>query len=225
MIPGGESTTMMLGARREGLVEPLRALARDGAARAGLLRGPDHARPRPPRDHGHQRRAQRVRAPDQQLRGRPRPPGLAGEARCTGCSSARRGSPSTGRRSRSSPSSTGTRSRPARATVLAVAFHTELGEDDRVHRLFLSVDARESLARPGSRSRARRRRSWGGPQPARRVGGALRSSAPQPWSSAASASLGGGSAAQAEQPLGAQQIDDDRHVDDEGEHLEHASRG
>ena len=54
-IPGGESTTMTLGIEREGLAEPLRALAARGHARARHVRRADHARPRPPRPHGHAR--------------------------------------------------------------------------------------------------------------------------------------------------------------------------
>ena len=44
VIPGGESTTMTLGIEREGLREPLRELVRDRDARAGVVRGADHAR-------------------------------------------------------------------------------------------------------------------------------------------------------------------------------------
>ena len=57
--------------------------------------------------------------------------------------------------------------------MLAVAFHTELGEDDRVHRVFVQW-AREFT--PGRRARGR---SLMRAQPAS-VGGAARSSAPQP---------------------------------------------
>ena len=39
MIPGGESTTMMLGVAREGLAEPLRALARAGLPVLGSCAG------------------------------------------------------------------------------------------------------------------------------------------------------------------------------------------
>ena len=39
VIPGGESTTMMLGARREGLVEPLRELAAGGVPLLGSCAG------------------------------------------------------------------------------------------------------------------------------------------------------------------------------------------
>ena len=53
VMPGGESTTMTLGIEREGLAEPLRALARRGHAGARHLRRADHARPRAPRAHGH----------------------------------------------------------------------------------------------------------------------------------------------------------------------------
>jgi pyridoxal 5'-phosphate synthase pdxT subunit len=39
VIPGGESTTMTLGIQREGLAEPLRELARDGAPVLGTCAG------------------------------------------------------------------------------------------------------------------------------------------------------------------------------------------
>ena len=56
VIPGGESTTMMLGVRREGLAEPLRELARDGLPMLGSCAGLIML----DRDHlgadGHQRR-------------------------------------------------------------------------------------------------------------------------------------------------------------------------
>ena len=39
VIPGGESTTMMLGVQREGLVEPLRALVADGLPVLGSCAG------------------------------------------------------------------------------------------------------------------------------------------------------------------------------------------
>jgi 5'-phosphate synthase pdxT subunit len=39
VIPGGESTTMMLGVQREGLVEPLRTLVADGLAVLGSCAG------------------------------------------------------------------------------------------------------------------------------------------------------------------------------------------
>jgi len=39
VIPGGESTTMMLGVQREGLFEPLRELARDGLPLLGSCAG------------------------------------------------------------------------------------------------------------------------------------------------------------------------------------------
>jgi hypothetical protein len=57
--------------------------------------------------------------------------------RCARSSSARRGSPSTAPTWRSSRSSTATPVAAREANMLAVAFHAELGEDDRLHRLFL----------------------------------------------------------------------------------------
>ena len=49
VMPGGESTTMTLGIKREGLAEPLRAFVRSGKPGARHLRRDDHARPRAPR--------------------------------------------------------------------------------------------------------------------------------------------------------------------------------
>src|SRR5271155_2454782 len=149
VIPGGESTTMTLGIEREGLAEPLRALARhDGAGGlpilgscAGLimldrehlglmdiraernafgrqlrsfeadieLRGVDGDPAHP--DAARPLRAVFIRAPWIAEHG----PGVEILAEVDGHPVAAR-----------------------EGKMLAVAFHTELGEDDRVHRLFLS---------------------------------------------------------------------------------------
>ena len=63
---------MTLGIEREGLAEPLRESSRARHAGARHVRRADHARPRAPRADGHRVPAQRLRAPDALLRGRPR---------------------------------------------------------------------------------------------------------------------------------------------------------
>ena len=63
-------------------------------------------------------------------------------ARCTPCSSARRGWPSAVTGSRCWPRSTATRSRSGRATCVAVAFHPELAGETRLHELLLELAAR-----------------------------------------------------------------------------------
>ena len=45
VMPGGESTTMTLGIKREGLGDPLRAFVALREAGAGDVRRDDHARP------------------------------------------------------------------------------------------------------------------------------------------------------------------------------------
>ena len=115
VMPGGESTTMTLGIKREGLGDPLRAFVRDREAGARHVRGDDHARPRAPRLHGHAVPAQRVRPPDPELRGGPGDPrdrrhGARGVHPRAVAGRVRR------RASRSSPRSTAIRSPPARTT-------------------------------------------------------------------------------------------------------------
>ena len=149
VIPGGESTTMTLGIEREGLAEPLRELAAHGetgglpilGSCAGLimldrehlglmdiraernafgrqlrsfeadieLRGVDGDPAHP--DAARPLRAVFIRAPWIAEHG----PGVEILAEVDGHPVAAR-----------------------EGKMLAVAFHTELGEDDRVHRLFLS---------------------------------------------------------------------------------------
>jgi 5'-phosphate synthase pdxT subunit len=136
VMPGGESTTMTLGIEREGLAEPLRALARHGTpvlgSCAGLImldslhlglmdmRAQRNAFGRQIRSFeadveidgvaGGPMRAIFIRAPWIAEHG----PGVEVLAVLDGHPIAAR-----------------------EADVLAVAFHAELGEDDRLHRLFL----------------------------------------------------------------------------------------
>ena len=126
IIPGGESTVMTLGIEREGLAEPLRELVRAGTPVLGTCAGMimldrDHLgvldMTHPP---------QRVRAPAALVRGRPRRRRACAAARCTRCSSARRGWPSTAPRSRCSASVDEHPVAVRQGNVLAVSFHPEL---------------------------------------------------------------------------------------------------
>ena len=143
VIPGGESTTMMLGVQREGLVEPLRALVREGLPVLGSCAGLIML----DRDHlalmdisarrnafGRQIRSFEADIQLAGLDGGPlrgvfiRAPWIAEHgpeveilAELDGHAVAAR-----------------------QGEMLAVAFHSELGEDDRVHRLFLQRSLRRA---------------------------------------------------------------------------------
>ncbi len=136
VIPGGESTTMMLGARREGLVEPLRALARAGLPVLGSCAGLIML----DRDHlaimdidarrnafGRQINSFEADLDFNGMAGGPlrglfiRAPWIAEHGPDVEILAELDGHPVAARQGR----------------MLAVAFHTELGEDDRVHRMFL----------------------------------------------------------------------------------------
>jgi pyridoxal 5'-phosphate synthase pdxT subunit len=160
VIPGGESTTMTLGIEREGLAEPLRSLAAAGTpilgSCAGLimldrehlglmdiraqrnafgrqlrsfeadieLLGIDGDPARPDRTHQDTARPLRavfIRAPWIAEYG----PGVEILAEVDGHPVAAR-----------------------QGKMLAVAFHTELGEDDRLHRMLLAGVARSSASQP-----------------------------------------------------------------------------
>jgi pyridoxal 5'-phosphate synthase pdxT subunit len=140
VIPGGESTTMTLGVEREGLAEPLRAFAARGLPMLGSCAGlimldrrhlgiMDMLAER--NAFGRQVRSFEADLLVKGLDGTPlrgvfiRAPRIAEHgphveilAEVDGCAVAARQGP-----------------------VLAVAFHTELGGDDRIHRLFLGLDA------------------------------------------------------------------------------------
>jgi pyridoxal 5'-phosphate synthase pdxT subunit len=136
VIPGGESTTMTLGVEREGLAEPLRMLARDGLPVLGSCAGLIML------DRGHlglmDIRASRnafgrqIRSfeadidfsgvEDPPLRGIfIRAPWIAEHGPAVEILAEIEGHAVAARQGH----------------MLAVAFHIELGEDDRVHRLFL----------------------------------------------------------------------------------------
>ena len=140
VIPGGESTTMTLGVEREGLAEPLRAFAAQGmpvlGSCAGLImldrdhlgvmdmRAERNAFGRQVRSFeadllvrgidGGPLRGVFIRAPWISEHG----PDVEILAEVDGRAVAAR-----------------------QGQILTVAFHTELGGDDRIHRLFLGLDA------------------------------------------------------------------------------------
>jgi 5'-phosphate synthase pdxT subunit len=146
IIPGGESTTMTLGVRREGLAEPLRELAATGAPVLGSCAGLIML------DRGHlgimdmlaernafgrqihsfeadldidgvnggPMRAIFIRAPWITEHG----PDVRILARVDGHAVAAR-----------------------QGNLLAVAFHAELGEDDRLHRMFAMLAAERATGR------------------------------------------------------------------------------
>jgi pyridoxal 5'-phosphate synthase pdxT subunit len=141
VIPGGESTTMTLGVEREGLGGPLRALAAEGIPILGSCAGLIML----DRNHlgimdilaernafGRQLRSFEADLDVKGLDGRPlravfiRAPIITEHGRDVEILAEIDGHPVAARQGR----------------LLAVAFHTELGGEDRVHRLFLDLGAR-----------------------------------------------------------------------------------
>lgn len=151
VIPGGESTTMTLGVEREGLAQPLRDLAVGGTPILGSCAGLIML----DRDHlaimdilaernafGRQLRSFEADVPVQGLAGGPlrsvfiRAPWIAEHGPGVEILAEVDGHPVAARQGR----------------VIAVAFHTELGHDDRLHRLFLADVATSGDSVPGSGS-------------------------------------------------------------------------
>jgi 5'-phosphate synthase pdxT subunit len=152
VIPGGESTTMTLGVQREGLAEPLRALAgRDQVGRIGLdgipILGSCAGLIMLDREHlrimdilaernafGRQLRSFEADVTMKGLQGGPlcgvfiRAPWISEHGPDVEILAEVDGHPVAARQGR----------------VTAVAFHTELGLDDRLHRLFLADVAASS---------------------------------------------------------------------------------
>jgi 5'-phosphate synthase pdxT subunit len=143
VVPGGESTTMTLGVEREGLVEPLRRLALTGTPVLGSCAGLimldrehlDLMDIRAERNaFGRQIRSFEADVEVKGVQGGPirgifiRAPWIAergGEVEVLGELD---GHPVAARQ----------------GNMLAVSFHSELGDDDRLHRLFLAwVEGRE----------------------------------------------------------------------------------
>jgi 5'-phosphate synthase pdxT subunit len=138
VIPGGESTTMMLGVEREGLTEPLRAFATGDSPVLGSCAGLIML----DREHlglmdmlaernafGRQIRSFEADVEVRGLSDGPlraafiRAPWIAEHGPGVEVLAQIDGHPIAARQGR----------------MLAIAFHTELGDDDRVHRLFLSL--------------------------------------------------------------------------------------
>jgi 5'-phosphate synthase pdxT subunit len=153
VIPGGESTTMMLGVRRENLLEPLRELASDGLPLLGSCAGlimldREHLGVM---DISARRNAfgRQIRSFEADLDFRGvgegplrgvfiRAPWIAEYGPDVEILAELDGHPVAAREGHR----------------LAVAFHTELGEDDRIHRLFLEW-ARDYASALGAGARAR----------------------------------------------------------------------
>jgi pyridoxal 5'-phosphate synthase pdxT subunit len=152
VLPGGESTTMTMGVEREGLAEPLRALAASGTPILGTCAGLIML------DRAHlgimdilaERNVfgRQVHSFEEQLElagidGGPlkaifiRAPWIADSGEDVEILAAVDGHPVAARQ----------------ANVLAVAFHPELSDDRRVHAAFLDL-AREHAAATGARSPA-----------------------------------------------------------------------
>jgi 5'-phosphate synthase pdxT subunit len=154
VIPGGESTTMSLGVEREGLAEPLRALARAGTPILGSCAGlimldRDHLAIMDIRARrnafGRQVRSFEV---DLRVKGLDGPPIHAVFIRAPWIAEH-------GPEVEILAEVDGHAVAARQGNVWAVAFHTELGDDDRVHRLLLTrcleLAARRSTGSPSGR--------------------------------------------------------------------------
>jgi pyridoxal 5'-phosphate synthase pdxT subunit len=154
ILPGGESTTMTLGIAREGLAEPLRRLAAGGTPIFGSCAGLIML----DRDHlglmdmradrnafGRQIRSFEEEVELSGLDGGPirgifiRAPWIAEHGADVEVLGSIDGHPVAARQGR----------------ILAVSFHSELGEDDRLHRLFLDRVAEARLEHPHGHRRVR----------------------------------------------------------------------
>jgi 5'-phosphate synthase pdxT subunit len=152
VIPGGESTTMTLGVKREGLAEPLRALAAGGVPVLGSCAGLIML----DREHlglmdihadrnafGRQIRSFETDVELRGLQGGPirgifiRAPWIAEHGPDVEILGEVEGHPVAARQ----------------GSMLAVSFHIELGDDDRLHRWFLQLvgERRDAGGVPGSR--------------------------------------------------------------------------
>ena len=149
VIPGGESTTMTLGVKREGLAEPLRELAAGGVPVLGSCAGLIML----DREHlglmdihadrnafGRQIRSFETDVELRGLQGGPirgifiRAPLVAEHGPDVEILGEVEGHPVAARQ----------------GSMLAVSFHTELGDDDRLHRRFLELVAARPLPRVAS---------------------------------------------------------------------------
>jgi 5'-phosphate synthase pdxT subunit len=148
VIPGGESTTITLGVEREGLAEPIRALVREGLPVLGSCAGlimldREHLGLMDMRAErnafGRQVKSFEADVAMAGLQGGPvhgvfiRAPWIAEHGPDVEILGEIDGHPIAARE----------------GDLLAVAFHSELGDDDRLHRLFLQrVEARRGSASP-----------------------------------------------------------------------------
>jgi pyridoxal 5'-phosphate synthase pdxT subunit len=151
VIPGGESTTMTLGIAREGLAEPLRALAAAGGTGGIPILGSCAGLIMLDREHlglmdiraernafGRQLRSFEADLDVRGLEGGPlravfiRAPWIAEHGPDVEILAEMDGHPVAARQ----------------GNMLAVAFHTELGDDDRLHRMLLGGAARSSASQP-----------------------------------------------------------------------------
>lgn len=154
VIPGGESTTMTLGIERERLAEPLRALAAAGTPILGSCAGlimldREHLGLMDMRAQrnafGRQAKSFEADIDVAGLEGGPlrgifiRAPWIAEHGPGVGILAEVDGHPVAARE----------------GNMLAVSFHAELSEDDRLHRLFLgSVEGGSQYSEPGARAGA-----------------------------------------------------------------------
>jgi pyridoxal 5'-phosphate synthase pdxT subunit len=153
VIPGGESTTMTLGVEREGLAEPLRELSGRGGAGGIPILGSCAGLIMLDREHlgimdirakrnafGRQLRSFEADLDVRGVEGGPlcgvfiRAPWIAEHGKGVEILAEMDGHPVAARQ----------------GGVLAVAFHTELGRDDRLHRLFLADVAASDGAGQGA---------------------------------------------------------------------------
>jgi 5'-phosphate synthase pdxT subunit len=148
VIPGGESTTMTLGIEREGLAEPLRALAAAGTAVLGTCAGlimVDRAHlglmDIEARRNAFGRQVRSFEA-DLALEGLDGPPLRAVFIRAPWIAAH-------GEDVEILASVEGHAVAARQGSVLAVAFHPELGRDTRLHELFLSMCAVSRAGRNG----------------------------------------------------------------------------
>jgi 5'-phosphate synthase pdxT subunit len=146
VLPGGESTTMMLGVAREGLAEPLRELAAEGVPILGSCAGlimldSEHLELMDIRADrnafGRQIKSFETAVHVRGLQGGPitgifiRAPWIAEHGPGVEILAELEGHPVAARE----------------VNLLAVSFHSELGDDDRLHRWFLELVAERVHAR------------------------------------------------------------------------------
>ena len=139
VMPGGESTTMTLGIKREGLADPLRDVRATGKPVLGTCAGMIML----DREHlgcmdtlcVRNAFGRQIRSFEEDLE----IPGIDGR-RSAPCSSARRGWPSTATRVEILAEVDGHPVAARQDNMLVISFHPEIAGETRVHELFLQVD-------------------------------------------------------------------------------------